>query len=74
MKISEAIIKLTRIMRDHGDIDLCVDTEGAAFTCHVINITDINHVGNKKIVESIGNFAFISLDGEDMVYDWKPSK
>ena len=55
MKVSEAIIKLSRIMRDHGDINLCVDTEAAAFSTHVVDISDITHVGNKKVVEAVGD-------------------
>jgi hypothetical protein len=67
MKIKEVIEKLTEIYDKEGNIDLLVDTEGAEYICHMVEVTGV-WTYPEVVRSEIGNACYLSLDNETKLH------
>jgi len=67
MKASQAVIELQKMMAEHGDVELLVDTEAGKFPCHCVSIDSLDAEIDPEDEKGTRRFCLVSLDREVMM-------
>lgn len=73
MKASQAVIELQKIMAEHGDVELLVDTEAGKFPCHCVSIDKFYATPDPEDEKGFRKFCLVTLDPEVMQRVHPPS-